>query len=116
MESKNSETGPKLTEEEEEFLLSPAETGLSISVGDGVVRILGLDDVFLGELVDFDEVGAMTLNLQTEVTSTALLGSEDSVDQGDTAVRSERDVEVPVGLEIVGTVFDPLGNCLIARE
>ncbi len=86
------------------------ESGVVLSVGDGVAKIYGLDNAMTGELVSFsDDVYGMILNLEENTVGVVIFGENDSVSEGDTVKRTGRIVEVPVGKELLGRVVNPLG-------
>ncbi len=88
-----------------------SETGTVLSVGDGIARIYGLENVMAGELVEFSNgVRAMVLNLEEDNVGVAILGSDHDINEGDVVRRTERIVEIPVGPAIMGRVVDPLGR------
>ncbi len=90
-----------------------AETGVVISVGDGVARIYGLDKVMAGELVEFPgNIFGMTLNLEEDNVGVAIFGEDYMIKEGDTVKRTDRIVEVPVGDAVLGRVVNPLGQPL----
>jgi len=91
-------------------LESPANVGVAISSTDGVVQLMGLETIFLGELVVFQEVDGVVLNLEASISGIAILGSEDEVKMGDIASRTFQEVLMPVGVGILGCVLDPLGR------
>lgn len=84
--------------------------GSALSSADGVVRLMGLWGSFMGELIYFPEVNGAVLNLETDVTGVAVLGSEDSVRQTEVGKRSYREVLLAVGVHVLNCVIDPLGN------
>lgn len=87
-----------------------SETGSVLSVGDGVARIYGLDDVMAGELVEFPgEIYGMALNLEQSCVGAVIFGDDSKIKEGDTVKRTKRIVEVPVGEEMCGRVVDALG-------
>lgn len=89
------------------------EVGTVISVGDGVARIYGLQNAMSGELLEFpNEVYGMVMNLEEDNVGAVLLGSEDSVKEGDLVKRTGRVMEVPVGDSMIGRVVNPLGQPL----
>jgi len=86
------------------------ESGVVLSVGDGVAKIYGLDNAMTGELVSFsDEVYGMVLNLEENTVGVVIFGENDTVSEGDIVKRTGRIMEVPVGKELLGRVVDPLG-------
>lgn len=90
--------------------LEVSETGSVLSVGDGVARIYGLDDVMAGELVEFPgEVYGMALNLEQSCVGAVIFGDDSKIKEGDPVKRTKRIVEVPVGKELCGRVVNALG-------
>lgn len=87
-----------------------SETGSVISVGDGIARVYGLQNVMAGELVDFghDTVG-IALNLEEDQVGTVLLGDYGSVKEGDQVRRTGRIMSIPVGDAMIGRVVNALG-------
>jgi F-type H+-transporting ATPase subunit alpha len=87
------------------------ETGSVLSVGDGVARIYGLDNVMSGELVEFPgDIFGMALNLETNSVGAVIFGDDYNIKEGDSVKRTKRIVEVPVGEALLGRVVDALGN------
>jgi F-type H+-transporting ATPase subunit alpha len=90
-----------------------SETGVVLSVGDGIARLYGLEKAMAGELLEFpDGVMGMVLNLEEDNVGTALLGEDRYVKEGDVVKRTGRIVQVPVGESLVGRVVNPLGEPL----
>ena len=88
-----------------------AEVGQVLSVGDGVARVYGLDNVQAGELVEFPgNVTGMALNLEEDNVGIVLFGDDRNIAEGDTVKRTGQIVSVPVGKEMLGRVVDALGN------
>jgi F-type H+-transporting ATPase subunit alpha len=88
-----------------------AEIGQVLSVGDGIARVYGLDNVQAGEMVEFPNgVRGMALNLEIDNVGVVIFGSDRDIKEGDTVKRTGAIVEVPVGKELLGRVVDPLGN------
>ena len=88
-----------------------AEVGQVLSVGDGVARVYGLDNVQAGELVEFPGgITGMALNLEHDNVGVVLFGSDRGIGEGDTVKRTGQIVSVPVGKEMLGRVVDALGN------
>jgi F-type H+-transporting ATPase subunit alpha len=88
-----------------------AEVGQVISVGDGVARIYGLDNVQAGELVEFPGgISGMALNLETDNVGVVIFGSDRDIKEGDTVKRTGAIVDAPVGKGLLGRVVDALGN------
>ena len=88
-----------------------AEVGQVLSVGDGIARVYGLDEVQAGEMVEFPNgVQGMALNLETDNVGIVIFGDDRQIKEGDTVKRTGRIVDVPVGKGLLGRVVDPLGN------
>ncbi|MDG6094607.1 F0F1 ATP synthase subunit alpha [Acetobacter sp. AN02] len=89
-----------------------AETGTVLTVGDGIARVYGLQNVQAGELVEFPSAGqkGMALNLEADNVGVVIFGSDVDIREGDTVTRSGKVVEVPVGRGLLGRVVDALGN------
>ncbi len=88
-----------------------SEVGQVLSVGDGVARIFGLDNVQAGELVEFPGgIKGMALNLEIDNVGVVIFGSDRDIAEGDTVKRTGAIVDVPVGKGILGRVVDSLGN------
>ena len=88
-----------------------AEVGQVISVGDGVARVYGLDNVQAGEMVEFPNgVTGMALNLETDNVGVVIFGDDRDIKEGDVVKRTESIVDVPVGKALLGRVVDALGN------
>ncbi len=88
-----------------------SETGIVLSVGDGIARIYGLENAMAGELLSLPhDVYGMVLNLEEDNVGAALLGEDYLIKEGDTVKRTGRIVEVPVGEKLVGRVVNPLGQ------
>jgi len=87
------------------------EVGQVLSIGDGIARIYGLDNVQAGEMVLFgDGTKGMALNLEDDNVGVVLFGSDSNIKEGDTVKRTNAIVDVPVGKELLGRVVDALGN------
>lgn len=87
------------------------EVGQVLSVGDGIARVYGLDNVQAGEMVEFPGgIRGMALNLETDNVGVVIFGSDRDIKEGDTVKRTGAIVEVPVGKGLLGRVVDPLGN------
>ncbi|PAX08800.1 F0F1 ATP synthase subunit alpha [Sphingomonas lenta] len=88
-----------------------SETGQVLSVGDGIARIYGLDNVQAGEMVEFaNGVQGMALNLEADNVGAVIFGSDAEIREGDTVRRTGTIVDVPVGRGLLGRVVDGLGN------
>jgi F-type H+-transporting ATPase subunit alpha len=89
------------------------EVGQVLSIGDGIARIHGLDNVQAGEMVSFaDGTKGMALNLEDDNVGVVLFGSDAEIKEGDTVKRTKTIVDVPVGKELLGRVVDALGNAI----
>ena len=88
-----------------------SEVGQVLSVGDGIARVYGLDQVQAGEMVEFPGgIRGMALNLETDNVGVVIFGSDRHIKEGDTVKRTGAIVDVPVGPELLGRVVDALGN------
>jgi F-type H+-transporting ATPase subunit alpha len=88
-----------------------AEVGQVLSVGDGVARIYGLDNVQAGEMVEFPGgIKGMALNLEVDNVGVVIFGEDRGIKEGDTVKRTGEIVDVPVGRGLLGRVVDALGN------
>ena len=88
-----------------------AEIGTVLSVGDGIARVHGLDNVQAGEMVEFPGgIKGMALNLETDNVGVVIFGADRDIKEGDMVKRTGAIVEVPVGKELLGRVVDALGN------
>jgi F-type H+-transporting ATPase subunit alpha len=89
-----------------------AETGQVLSVGDGIARVFGLQNVMAGELVSFPGAGlrGMALNLETDNVGVVIFGDDKAIREGDTVSRTGSIVDVPIGRGLLGRVVDGLGQ------
>ena len=88
-----------------------SEVGQVLSVGDGIARVYGLDNVQAGEMVEFPGgVRGMALNLESDNVGVVIFGSDREIKEGDTVKRTGAIVDVPVGKGLLGRVIDGLGN------
>ena len=88
-----------------------AEVGRVLSVGDGIARVYGLDNVQAGEMVEVPGgIQGMALNLEADNVGVVIFGSDRDIKEGDTVKRTNSIVDVPVGDELLGRVVDGLGN------
>ncbi|QHL90313.1 F0F1 ATP synthase subunit alpha [Sphingomonas changnyeongensis] len=88
-----------------------SETGQVLSVGDGIARVWGLDNVQAGEMVEFaNGIQGMALNLEADNVGVVIFGSDAGIREGDTVKRTGTIVDVPVGKGLLGRVVDGLGN------
>jgi F-type H+-transporting ATPase subunit alpha len=93
-----------------------AETGVVLSVGDGIARVHGLEKAMAGELLEFPgDVRGMVLNLEEDNVGVALLGEDQLIKEGDVVRRTGRIVEVPVGDAMIGRVVNSLGQAIDGR-
>jgi F-type H+-transporting ATPase subunit alpha len=90
-----------------------SEVGRVLSVGDGIARIYGLDQVQAGEMVEFeDSTRGMALNLEDDNVGVVIFGDDRNIREGGIVKRTKAIVDVPVGKGLLGRVVDPLGNPL----
>ena len=90
-----------------------AEVGRVLSVGDGIARVYGLDNVQAGEMVEFPGgIQGMALNLEADNVGVVIFGSDRDIKEGDVVKRTNSIVDVPVGPGLLGRVVDGLGNPL----
>src|SRR5277367_1886578 len=88
-----------------------AEVGQVLSVGDGIARVYGLDQVQAGEMVEFPNgIKGMALNLEIDNVGVVIFGDDRAIREGDMVKRTGAIVEVPVGKGLLGRVVDGLGN------
>ena len=88
-----------------------SEVGQVLSVGDGIARVFGLDNVQAGEMVEFPGgIRGMALNLEADNVGIVIFGSDSTIKEGDTVKRTGTIVDVPVGKGLLGRVVDGLGN------
>ena len=90
-----------------------SEVGVVLSVGDGIARIHGMDNVMAMELLEFPhEIMGMALNLEEDNVGAVIFGETHEIKEGDIVKRTKRIVSVPVGKALIGRVVDPLGRPL----
>jgi len=90
-----------------------AEVGRVLSVGDGIARVYGLDNVQAGEMVEFPGgIQGMALNLEADNVGVVIFGTDRDIKEGDTVKRTNSIVDVPAGNGLLGRVVDGLGNPL----
>ena len=88
-----------------------SEVGQVLSVGDGIARVYGLDNVQAGEMVEFESgVRGMALNLESDNVGIVIFGNDREIKEGQTVKRTRAIVEVPVGKGLLGRVVDALGD------
>ena len=94
-----------------------SEIGKVLSVGDGIARVYGLDNVQAGEMVEFNDGSkGMALNLESDNVGIVIFGDDKAIKEGDTVKRTGAIVDVPVGKELLGRVVDALGNPIDGKE
>jgi F-type H+-transporting ATPase subunit alpha len=91
-----------------------SETGQVLSVGDGIARVFGLQNIMAGEMVEFPGSGlrGMALNLETDNVGIVVFGNDRTIREGDTVTRTGTIVDVPIGEVLLGRVLDGLGNAI----
>lgn len=90
-----------------------SETGVVLSLGDGIARVYGVENVMSMELLEFPNgVLGMALNLEEDNVGVAILGDDKDIKEGDMVKRTGRIAQVPVGDAVIGRVVDPVGNPL----
>src|SRR6201992_2068263 len=88
-----------------------SEVGQVLSVGDGIARVYGLDNVKAGEMVEFPGgIKGMALNLENDNVGVVIFGNDSTIREGDTVKRTSAIVDIPVGQGLLRRVIDPLGN------
>src|ERR1700743_231574 len=88
-----------------------SEVGQVLSVGDGIARVYGLDNVQAGEMIEFESgVRGMALNLESDNVGVVIFGNDRDIEEGQTVKRTGAIVDVPVGKALLGRVVDALGN------
>jgi F-type H+-transporting ATPase subunit alpha len=89
-----------------------AEVGTVLTVGDGIARVYGLQNIMAGEMVEFPGAGlrGMALNLESDNVGVVIFGGDKAIREGDTVQRTGAIVDVPVGKALLGRVVDGLGN------
>ncbi len=94
-----------------------SEIGKVLSVGDGIARVYGLDNVQAGEMVEFkDGSKGMALNLESDNVGIVIFGDDKAIKEGDTVKRTGAIVDVPVGKDLLGRVVDALGNPIDGKD
>ena len=91
--------------------VSISETGSVISVGDGIARIHGLENVMAGEMIEFPHgVAGIAMNLEEDQVGAVLMGEYTDISEGDEVRRTGRIMSVPVGEALIGRVVNALGQ------
>src|ERR1700729_2643155 len=94
-----------------EKAVNVSETGSVISVGDGIARVYGLENVMAGELIEFaGGISGIALNLEEDQVGAVILGDYTNIKEGDEVKRTGRIMLVPGGEGMIGRVVDALGN------
>ncbi len=87
------------------------EVGKVLSVGDGIARVYGLDQIQAGEMVEFPGgIAGMALNLERDNVGVVIFGNDKTIKEGDVVKRTGSIVDVPIGKGLLGRVVDALGN------
>ncbi len=90
-----------------------SETGVVISVGDGIARVHGLENVMALEMVEFPGgIYGLALNLEEDNVGIAIMGEDTHIKEGDIVRRTGRIAQIPVGEAVIGRVIDPMGRPL----
>src|SRR5512136_2210986 len=93
------------------------ETGIVISVGDGIAQVYGLENVMYNELLEFPgDIFGIALNLEEDNVGSIILGESHRIKEGDIVKRTGRIISVPSGETIIGRVVNPLGEPLDNRD
>ena len=88
-----------------------SEVGQVLSVGDGIARVYGLENVQAGEMIEFPGgVKGMALNLEQDNVGAVIFGDDKNIKEGDVVKRTKKILEVPIGKSLLGRVVDGLGN------
>ena len=96
-----------------ENLTELQEVGYVIAVGDGIAKIYGMDNVQVSEMVEFPSgIKGLVLNLEEDTVSVVIMSSDSNIKQGDKVTRTQKIVEVPVGMNMLGRVVDGLGDAI----
>ena len=94
-----------------------SEVGQVLSVGDGIARVYGLDNVQAGEMVEFSAgIKGMALNLESDNVGVVIFGNDSSIKEGDVVKRTGAIVDVPTGKKLLGRVVDALGNPIDGKK
>ena len=113
MEFKSAEVESIIRKRIEQFDVGPEfiEIGRVLSIGDGVARVYGLEQAFMGEMVIFESgVMGMVLNLCEDTVDVVIFGEDRKIHEGMEVKRTQKIVEVPVGKALLGRIVDALGN------
>ena len=87
------------------------EVGYVVTVGDGIAKVYGIDNVQAGEMIEFESgVKGLALNLESDMVGVVIMGEDSSVRQGDKVKRTGEILKTPIGPAMVGRVVDALGR------
>ncbi|MCX6556829.1 MAG: F0F1 ATP synthase subunit alpha [Candidatus Aminicenantes bacterium] len=99
------------------FDFKKEETGVVVSIGDGIARIYGLDNVMYNELLEFPgQIYGIALNLEEDNVGSILLAESHKIKEGDIVKRTGRIISVPAGESVIGRVVNPLGEPLDEKD
>lgn len=99
------------------FDFKKEETGVVISIGDGIARIYGLDNVMYNELLEFPgQIYGIALNLEEDNVGSILLAESHKIKEGDIVKRTGRIISIPAGENVIGRVVNPLGEPLDDKD
>ena len=99
------------------FDFKKEETGVVISIGDGIARIYGLDNVMYNELLEFPgQIYGIALNLEEDNVGSILLAESHKIKEGDIVKRTGRIISIPAGENVIGRVVNPLGEPLDEKD
>ena len=88
-----------------------SEVGQVLSVGDGIARVYGLENVQAGEMIEFTGgIKGMALNFEQDNVGAVIFGDDRNIKEGDVVKRTKKILEVPIGKSLLGRVVDGLGN------
>ena len=119
MNLSSSEISSILKEQIEKYDLEAKveEIGKVLSVGDGIARVYGLEEVSAGEMVEFeDKTLGMALNLEKDNVGVVIFGDDRNIKEGNTVKRTGRIVDTAVGKELLGRVLDGLGIAIDGKS
>ena len=118
MSQKNEQIIQKIKEriQQIDWEFNDLDTGVVLTVGDGIAFVRGLRDVQSNELIRFEDgTFGLALNLEENQVGVILLGSDDNISENDKAYRTKEIIQVPVGDELLGRVINPLGEPIDGR-
>jgi F-type H+-transporting ATPase subunit alpha len=94
------------------LVLSVVEAGLVLSCIDGIGRLVGIDAIFIGELLALATLSALVLNIEFIITGVSILGNDYLVEQADVVERTFAELLISVGFFLIGRIIDPTANFL----